>query len=267
MQRAGKASDAPSPFTAESLFPHHSSAPSSPEALSTPQDNVEQDRQADSSHANCLDSPLVLRYNSEAASISPCSDAQLQHFQPLPRFNSVVLCGKPVALESRTVSAPISRTQDHNTPSAQHQADVKRTRSDSEQFVRRNFANLAALDRSLDAYQAWQANGRVLPTNEELPRPTKRHQMSISASPPFQPCCRDPRSSHVPSEQYHRSQVRQPAQPEQKGMQPAYSTDGCNTCSALSSVVCQSEASMSHSQAVHCYPACMTDCCNVWNPT
>lgn len=246
MQRANKASDAASPFTAESLFPHHSSAPSSPEAISTPQDSVDQDRQADSSQANCLDSPPVLRYNSEAASISSCSDAQLQHFQPLPRFDSVVLCGKPVALESRTASAPISTTQDHGMPSAQHQAVVKRTRSDSEQFVRRKLANLAALDRSLDAYQAWQATGQELPANVELQRPTKRHQMSVSASPPFQPLCHDPRTSHVPSEQ-SRSQVRQLAQPEQKGMQPAYSTGD--------------------SQAVHSYPACMMDSYNVFNPT
>ena len=266
MQRAGKASDAASPFTAESLFPHHSLAPSSPEAMSTPQDSVDQDRQADSSQANCLDSPPVLRYNSEAASISPCSDAQLQHFQPLPRFDSVVLCGKPIALDTRTASAPISMTQDHNTPSAQHQAVVKRTRSDSEQFVRRNFANLAALDRSLDAYHAWQANGRVVSSGEELQRPTKRHQLSVSASPPFQPCCRDPRSSHVPSEQ-SRSQVRQLAQPEQKGMQLACSTDDCNTCFTLFYVVFDSEAFMSNSQAVHCYPACMIDSYNAWNPT
>lgn len=192
LQESSQTLDAPPPFSVASLFPPKACQPSTPKAkqpqLCQQQLSVVSDNQTDSMQATCLDtpSPIFLR-RQQSVSTSPPMSRQHGPSSSSPAQGSIILCGKPLSLNSRTASAPSSTFQDQPFSFRQHQPPVKRTWSDSTQYVQRNLSHYASLgqeqcNRSLSAHKARGAGEHIVP---EFQHPAKKHQVEVDGRPSF----------------------------------------------------------------------------------
>ena len=161
----------------------------------------------------------IFSSNDQAVSLPLPSDKPYSQQHSPASLGSLVLGGKPIALDSRTASAPISASQDPRLAWRHDQAYVKRTRSDSAQYVQRNMSHLAAADRSLDAYEAWQQSGQsgLIATDVELEPPAKRQQLNDAAGLPFHLCASQATRAQALPDQAQ-SQLRQLVHSPQHGM-------------------------------------------------
>lgn len=183
---------AESPFSAASLFPSKTcqSNPTQPQLShqlsQQPTSDVQAVPDSDSLPANPRDPRTVISTTAASMSPPPARHHCSPYTPPSPYQSAIVLCGKPLTPYKRTASAPTSTFQDHSLLLEQHpeQSPVKRTRSDSTQYVQRNLCGFALpaqqhYSRSFSASHACCAGEQLVPQSQQ---PTRRYQSADGPS-------------------------------------------------------------------------------------
>lgn len=186
---------AESPFSAASLFPSktcQSNAPQpqqpqlSHQLSQQPTSDVQAVPDSDNPQANSRDPRITMSKTATSMSPPPARHHCSPYTPPSPYQSSIVLCGKPLTPYKRTASAPTSTSQDYSLSLEEHpeQSPVKRTRSDSTQYVQRNLCGFVSpaqqhSGKSLSASHACFGGDQLVP---ELQRPTRRYQLGDDPS-------------------------------------------------------------------------------------